>query len=101
MCFVFKTVEGGDISSYLAIRGNITVYIAFVATICHFHFLNNIRITKNFQVCPLPLTTSNNEYKHNVNLQQNISTPEHSQHTRYIYICHIILYKLFNLPTCN
>ena len=54
--FVFKTIRRWEFSYNLAVKGNIILYIAFVATMYHFYFINNIRISKNYQPYPSPYT---------------------------------------------
>jgi hypothetical protein len=59
---------------------NIIVYTAFVATNYHFYIINNIRISKNVQPCPLPptYTYTHCKQRHRLLSTQNVSTPQHS-----------------------
>jgi len=69
MGFMFKIIRRGEFSYYLKIRGNIIVYINFVATTCDFYFINNVRISKKrSDVPPPPHITTHTVNKHTVHL---------------------------------
>ena len=85
MGFIFKTIRRGEISYYLTIRETIIVYIAVAATIYHICFINNIRISKKCRRAPSPLHTPTHcEQRHRSLANKNVSTPQHSQHPKYI-----------------
>jgi hypothetical protein len=100
MGFIFKTIRRGEFSYYLTIRETLIVYIAFAAIIYRFYFINNIRLSKNVQTCPLPPHIP--KQRHRSLATKNVSTSQSPTVHLYVlfYTFHIADIVHVNL-TCK